>query len=63
MRRLICAVASMPFMPGIDRSIRIRSGVSEIACRTASLPSRPSPTTSKSGSELTSDRRPWRSRL
>ena len=53
-------VASMPFRSGICMSMRITSGLTSVARSTASFPVAASPTTSISGSEPSTARRPSR---
>jgi hypothetical protein len=51
-------MASIPFIRGMERSVRIRSGFIFSTHRMASRPSSASPTTSKSGLEESRDRNP-----
>ena len=53
-------VASMPFRPGICKSIRMTCGATVAACVTASSPLDASPTTSKPSTELNNERTPSR---
>ena len=53
-------VAAMPSRRGIRRSMRTTSGSSRRACRMASSPSTASPTTTKSGTDSSSLRKPAR---
>ena len=56
----ITRVASRPSRCGIRMSIRTTSGCFFLASATASVPSLASPTTSRSGAESTSTRKPLR---